>query len=87
MEATIWTEALRCQRVAIGDSANPQAVTCERCAAGLKTGNAEADPPEIRGRLPAVGKRVTRPAFKALEWRGARRQGVTMDSSRRSFKI
>ena len=58
MEATIWTEALRCQRVALGDSASPQAATCERCA-GLETGNAEADPPEKRGRLPAVGKRAT----------------------------
>ena len=28
--------------------------------AGLETGNAEADPPEFRGRLPAVGKRATR---------------------------
>ena len=27
--------------------------------AGLETGNAEADPPEKRGRLPAVGKRAT----------------------------
>ena len=58
MEATIWTEALRCQRVALGDSASPQAATCERCA-GLETGNAEADPPEKRGRLPAAGKRAT----------------------------
>ena len=28
--------------------------------AGLETGDVEADPPEIRGRLPAVGKRATR---------------------------
>ena len=30
----------------------------ERCA-GLETGNAEADPPLIRGRLPSAGKRAT----------------------------
>ena len=27
MEVTTWTEALRCKRVALGDSANAQAVT------------------------------------------------------------
>ena len=30
MEATIWIEALRCQRVDLGDSASPQHVNAEQ---------------------------------------------------------
>ena len=37
-----------------------QAATCSERWAGPETCNAEADPPPIRGRLPATGKRATR---------------------------
>ena len=59
MEVTTSAEALRRQRAALGGSATTRAATTERCA-GLETSDAEADPPGIRGRLPAVGKRATR---------------------------
>ena len=59
MEVTTSAEALRRQGPpwAVQRPLGPQ--RCERCA-GLETSDAEADPPGIRGRLPAVGKRATR---------------------------
>ena len=40
----------------VRDSASAQAVTCSERRAGLEKGNAEADPPEFRGRPPPLGK-------------------------------
>jgi len=41
-------------------SASTQAVTSSERRAGLEKGNAEADPPEFRGRPPPLGKRARR---------------------------
>ena len=43
-----------------GGSASTQAVTSSERRAGLEKGNAEADPPEFRGRPPPLGKRARR---------------------------
>ena len=60
MEATTSAEALRRQRTALGGSATTRAATTLNAVQASKRSDAEADPPEIRGRLPAVGKRATR---------------------------
>ena len=49
------SRSFRCKRVR-RDSASAQAVTRGERRAGLEKGNAEADPPEIRGRSPPLGK-------------------------------
>jgi hypothetical protein len=52
MEVTKSPEPL-VQRVALGDWASRQAVTCRERRAGLEKGDGGADPPEIRGRPPS----------------------------------
>ena len=44
----------------MGDLGSTQAATRVNAEQAFETGNAEADPPLIRGRLTAVGKRATR---------------------------
>ena len=60
MEVTTSAEALRRQRAVLGGSATTRTATRVKRRAGLETGNPEAESPELRGRLPAVGKRATR---------------------------
>ena len=60
MEVTTWVEALRWQRAALGGSASTQAATRVNVEQASKKGDAEADPPIFRGRLPASGKRAMR---------------------------
>ena len=55
MEVTTWTEALRCKRATVGRLSEPTGRNASERRAGLETVNAEADPPTLRGRLPATG--------------------------------
>ena len=60
MEVTTSAEALRRQRAALGRFSDHVGRNAIERRAGLETGNAEADPPGLRGRLQAVEKRATR---------------------------
>ena len=51
----MWTEALRWKRAASGGSASTQAATRVNAEQASKSRDAEADPPIVRGRLPATG--------------------------------
>ena len=82
MEVTKSSEALRCKRVTLGDLATMRAATEVNAAQASKKGNAEVDPPVIRGRLPSAGKRATRaPAGSAGVLAAARMEGG-MDATR-----
>ena len=56
------------QRVASGDSASRQAVTCSERRAGLETRNVGADPPQNRGRPPSLGNRESTPGSDMNPW-------------------
>ena len=51
----VWTEALRCERAAIGRFSEHTGRNASERRAGLEKHDAEANPPLIRGRLPATG--------------------------------
>ena len=63
MEATTLAEALRRQRTALGGSATTRAATTLNAVQASKRSDAEADPPEIRGRLPAPTQVKRNPAY------------------------
>ena len=55
MEVTAWTEALPCNRTAVGRFSKHVVRSVCECRAGLENLNAVADPSRVRGRLPATG--------------------------------